>query len=366
MSEQFAFKFIAIDSYSEKFSYYLAFFRFCGFLPIYPKTTFYTCLKNLFRIIYVFFIIISLSAFVVYIQTVLKDAKSLSILTLKSLFMVNLITTLTSFIQSDVSKSVSMNLLNKLDEIDRVLQKKLSVKIDYDKELRRTRNTIGLAILIFLIVSVVVLSLAFTTLKAFTPIFLRKIAGILIFVRCMQFLFFIQILHFRLLLVNNTIKALLSKKLNDSKKFNKIALFIKEAESQREVSLYDKLMILKNIHDSLWKSCQLVNELFGWSLLIIVSAFFIDFTLYGYFLILFFLRGNATITYGEIFGNACPKLIALLLICNAIRNCEKSVSINYIFSVIMIQTTSNSFQTFRFLCPFFYFLLYLLSFRQNI
>lgn len=330
MSEQLAlnFKFITNNIFSKKYNYYLLFFRSCGFFTIYTKTVWNASLKNIFRIIYFLFGIMSLSSFIVYIKTVKMDGRSLSTMTLKSLFLVNLITTLTSFIQSDVCKSASRNLLNKLDDIDRLFQTKLSVKINFSKELRQTRNTIALALLIFLIVSIIVLAQAYATPKSYTTIVLRKIAGFLIFTRCMQFLFFVQILCFRISLVNEIIKDILSEKLYKPKRAFTITQYIKEAskESGHELFLYEKLLILKNIHDSLWQCCQFINNSFGWSLLIIVSAFFIDFTLYGYFLILYFLRGNATITYGEIFGNACPKLIALLIICNAIQNCEKSVS----------------------------------------
>lgn len=304
MSEQlpFTLKFTKLETFSKKYSYYLTFFRSCGFLTIYPKTFFNTCLKNILRIIYLLFGIISLFSFIVYIKSIKLDGRSLSIMTLKSLFLVNLITTLTSLIQSDVCKSVSRNLLNKLDGIDRVFQTKLLVKINFPMELRRTRNTIALALFIFLIVSIIVLAQAYSTPKSYTTIVLRKIAGFLIFIRCMQYLFFIQIIHFRLMLVNRTIKDLLVEKLNKPKLKSVyiVTQYVKEAHKgcQHEFSLYEKLTVLKHIHDSLWQCCQFVNESFGWSLLIIVSAFFIDFTLYGYFLILYFLRGDATITYG--------------------------------------------------------------------
>lgn len=339
MSQQYPFKlkFNKIDTFSKKYSHYLAFFRFCGFFTVYPNTTFNTCLKNTFRISYFLLVIMSLLSFILYIQTIKMDGRSLSTMTLKSLFLVNLITTLTSFIQSDVCKGASKNLLNKLDEIDRLFQTKLYVKIDFQKELKQTRKTIALALWMFLIVSIIVLAQAYATPKSYTTIVLRKIAGFLIFIRCMQFLFFIKILHFRLMLVNETIKDLLSEVINKPKPDYTIIQYISEAskKSYPKILVYEKLIILKRIHDSLWQCCQYVNNSFGWSLLIIVSAFFIDFTLYGYFLILFFLRGNATITYGEIFGNACPKLIALLLICYAIDSSEKSVSIFYMFRLTM-------------------------------
>lgn len=319
---------LVANSFTKSYRYFLTFFRTCGFLIIYPKNFLSKCVQNLLRIVYLIFAISSLISFIIYIKTIKReDTRSLSTMTLKGLFLVNLITTLTSFLQSEISKNIAKNLLNKFDQIDRILVQKIMLTIDYQKEIKHTRITVGLSIFCFLIVSIIVLGQAYKTPKSYTIIVLRKIAGFLIFVRCMQYLFFVQILKFRLAIVNDAIEELLVKRV-ESKDIFTVVQFSIEMNNKRhktENLMYKQLMLLKMVHDELWQCCQLINDFFGWSILIIVSAFFIDFTLYGYFLILYFLRGTAKITYGEIFGNACPKLFALLVICYVIQSCENEV-----------------------------------------
>jgi hypothetical protein len=53
------------------------------------------------------------------------------------------------------------------------------------------------------------------------------------------------------------------QKFNNSSKFNP------------KVSLYEQLMTLKQIYGKIFDVCNLINDVFGWSLLFIVRTFFI-------------------------------------------------------------------------------------------
>lgn len=57
-------------------------------------------------------------------------------------------------------------------------------------------------------------------------------------------------------------------------------------------SLYEQLMALKQIYGKIWDVTNLINDCFGWSLLVIVTEYFIEFTSNGYWLFLALIQSS--------------------------------------------------------------------------
>lgn len=113
---------------------------------------------------------------------------------------------------------------------------------------------------------------------------------------CIQNMLYVDLMNDKLCLIN--------KKLQDivNKNRDKLA-FIFHPEKiakndfkgiNKNSSLYEQLMALKQIYGKIWDITNLINDCFGWSLLVIVTEYFIEFTSNGYWLFLALIQSLDT------------------------------------------------------------------------
>lgn len=96
--------------------------------------------------------------------------------------------------------------------------------------------------------------------------------------RCVQAMFYIDLVREKLLLLNNRIERDVTRREPDKFHVQKDKIFIvaekyhfKREIKNPNVSLYDTLLVMKTIYGKIWDITNLLNDCFGYSLLCIVS-----------------------------------------------------------------------------------------------
>lgn len=208
------------------------------------------------------------SAFFLY--PVLEDSSSLSLLVGGLVFNGLLLTHVINILQAFTSRLDQTMIYQKFDEIDYMLQNQLLVNINYSKLRQRL-------ILKYFIIMAVVLAIHTTSIVAVTinGLFFRYYLHLIITIaiiriRCIQNMFYVDLIKEKLNLMNQKLEEIISKN-RDKMAFilcaDKLQKFDKK---DGKTSLYDQLMTLKQIYGKIWDVSNLINDCFGWSLLAIV------------------------------------------------------------------------------------------------
>ncbi|KAG5678830.1 hypothetical protein PVAND_008464 [Polypedilum vanderplanki] len=220
---------------------------------------------------------------------VLEDNNSLSLLVGGLVFVGVLLTHLMNVMQAFTSRNEQAKIYQKFDEIDLLLSNKLLVKVDY-KSLRRRliyKYTLIFITLAFIHVASIV---SVTINKLFFNYYVLLILPVAIIrFRCIQNMFYVDLIKSKLHLMNTKLSDIINRN-DDKMAFILFADKLQKRDKKRiengTLSFYDQIMTLKQIYGKIFDVCNLINDCFGWSLLFIVTQFFIEFTSNGYWLFL--------------------------------------------------------------------------------
>lgn len=216
-------------------------------------------------------VFIFISAF--FIFPVLENDNSLSLLVGGLVFVGILLTNLMNIAQAFFSVNQQTEIYKKFDQIDLMLADKLLVHVPYMKIRRRLFIKYTLLVLVLLaihvasIVSVTVYGVAFSYyVHLIIPVGAVRL-------RCIQNMFYVD-------LINEKLKSM-NQKLNDmiSCNHDKMAFILFSHKLQKfdvkekkiSSSLYEQIITLKQIYGKIFDVSNLINDVFGWSLLFVVS-----------------------------------------------------------------------------------------------
>jgi hypothetical protein len=213
---------------------------------------------------------------------VLKEGNSLSILVGGLVFCGILGTHLTNIFQAYVSRNQQAEIYQKFDEIDTLLSNQLLTTINYSTVKRKLLiKYLLIAAIIMPIHALSIVNVAVTGLSFNYYVHLIFPAFIIRF-RCVQCIFYIDLVKEKLLLLNKRIERDVPQRQRGTiQMMQKDKLFIVAEKFQfsREIkgtnaSLYDTLLVMKTIYGKIWDITNLCNDCFGYSLLFIVSSKF--------------------------------------------------------------------------------------------
>lgn len=215
---------------------------------------------------------IFVSAFFIY--PVLEDSESLSLLVSGLVIIGLLITHFLNIFQALTSRHEQMMIYQKFDEIDYLLQHQLLVNINYGR--LRKRLFIKYVIIMIIMLGIQATSIASVTINGlFFRYYIHLILPIFIIrVRCVQNMFYVDLIKEKLNLINQKLEDII-KKNRDKMAFILFADKLQKFEKRdMKTSLYDQLMTLKQVYGKVWDVSNLINDCFGWSLLAIVEFTF--------------------------------------------------------------------------------------------
>lgn len=270
--------------FSEQMSNFIGVFQIFSLFPC-STHPIMDILLVVYSIIHVL-IIFAIFASAFFINSVLEDNNALSLLVGGLVFVGLLITHFINIFQALLTRKKQNMIYQKFDEIDFLLQNQLLVNINY-KSLQQKLfikyfiiKTLLITIHISSIVSVIINQLFIQYyLHLILPVFIIRI-------RCIQNMFYVDLINEKLNLMNQKLEDI------NSKHRDKMAFILFADKMQKfdrkdtKNSLYEQLLVLKQIYGKLWDVSNLINDCFGWSLLVIVTQYFIEFTSNGYWLFL--------------------------------------------------------------------------------
>ncbi|CAO1377222.1 unnamed protein product [Diamesa hyperborea] len=272
--------------FSEELSGFVTIFQFFATFPSTGNPLGNVLLKiysllNLFGIVCIF-----VSAF--FINHVLEDNNSLSLLVGGLVFCGLLLCHGINVLQAYLSRNEQQMIYQKFDEIDYLLQNQLLVNIKY-QDLRRKfyGKFLIVALILFTIHCASIVSVIMN--KVLLRYYLHLIIPVTIIrIRCMQNMFYVDLINEKLMLMNQKLEDIVHKN-RDKMSFILFADKLQNFDNKRDIkkqSLYDTILVLKQVYGKIWDISNCINDSFGWSLLAIVTQYFIEFTSNGYWLFL--------------------------------------------------------------------------------
>lgn len=247
--------------FSDEMKFFVNTFQLFSLFPFSSNAVGNILLKfySVFNILLV--VAIFVSAF--FFFPVLEDSKDLSLLVGGLVFNGLLITHIINILQAFTSRHDQMMIYQKFDEIDYMLQNKLLVTINYSS--LRQRLLIKYFVIEFVLAMIHVTSIVSTVINnLFFMYYLHLIIPIFIIrVRCIQKIFYVDLIKEKLKLMNKKLEEIITKN-RDKMVFvlasEKLQKFDKK---YTKTSLYDQLMTLKQIYGKIWDVSNLINDCFG-------------------------------------------------------------------------------------------------------
>lgn len=282
-----------MSQFTNEFSKFIAFFRVWGYCP-FSKTS---PILNKLLVLYTFLnatVIISIFISAFFIQKVFSNPSSeLSAIVAGLVFITLIITYLLNIFQSLINRGDQISMWNNLNDIDVILEKKLFTKIPYKKLRWEYFLKIGSIILILIIVQVLFLYSLMSDsifcdyyLHHFYPAFALRIRGL-------QNMFYVDLIKEMLLILNVKLEELIQLGGGEISEWNNNMIMLVEQHknqskhrSLNKKQVYNEILLMKQIYGKIWDVCNLINDSFGWSLLLITTQNFIEFTSNGYWLFL--------------------------------------------------------------------------------
>lgn len=232
-------------------------------------------------------------------------------------------------LQAFVSRFDLKKILTEIGDIDEIFQIKLHRPIDYTAMKKKyffkfsVIMLISKGLLIFLLIFLVLGSRKSACLFWLHVSFSLVVVN----VRCVQNIFFVDLLRERLEFINQRLLDISQRNSKQSKLIMYVESYdprSKKPGPMREE--FNEVLALKQIYGMIWNASMLLNDCFGWSVLAIVTRSFIGFTSHGYWLFL----GFEKLIEAEYIVDSATNfvLIALLLsiLCLSSYNCTGCVS----------------------------------------
>lgn len=257
--------------FSEEMSIFVRFFQLFSLFPISANALLNVVLQFYSVVTLLLIVGIFISSF--FILPILTESESLSFLVGGLVFIGLLFTHLINIIQGFTSRHEQLLIYQKFDEIDLLLQNQLLVGVSYAK--LRKRLLFKYFIILTLVCGVHVTSLVAVTVTSgsdFRYYFYLIFPILIIRIRCIQNMFYVDLIKEKLMLVNFKLDDIVRKN-KDKMAFILFADKLQKFNQKKSMksSLYEQLMTLKQIYGKVWDISNLINDCFGWSLLTIVE-----------------------------------------------------------------------------------------------
>lgn len=251
--------------FSEEMSLFTKIFQLAGFFP----SSFLLKLYSLLSFGVTIFIFIA--AFTIF--PILTNDNSLSLLVGGLVFVGILVTNLINILQAVYSINQQKAIYRKFDEIDLILANQLLVKIDYKSIRRRLLikySTLVLVLVIIHVVSIVSVSIYRNAFNYYV-LLIFPIAAIRL--RCIQNVFYSDLISEKLKSMNQKLTDMILQN-EDKMAFILFSHKLQRFDTKKRPcsSLYEQLVTLKQIYGKIFDISNLINDVFGWSLLFVVST----------------------------------------------------------------------------------------------
>lgn len=266
-------------SFFNEIAYFVLFFRVAGISyfarnPIHSVVLTIYCVLNISAIILIF-----ISA--LFINQVVQE-NSLSSLVGGLVFIALCIAHLIIIIQSFATRNKQLGVCDKFSEIDSMFENKLNMTVNYSDMKRKSFLKLLISIIIVTVLPVAVILNNYFTGDPIGYYAHCLYSTIVIRLRCLQNMLYVDMVSERLKLVNEKLEEIIKSNREDTT----MVMFIDKYYDYGRKPGFNQILSLKIIYGKIWDIMNLINDCYGWSLLAISTQYFIDFTSNGYWLFL--------------------------------------------------------------------------------
>lgn len=266
-------------------SNYILVFIFFGLWSTWRNSQYTKCSKWLFQIYSITIIIGILCAYSRIILTNQIFGTSSLQLTISTIsFGTIILTHLAIAIETPFKRNIQAQLIEKFTHVDETFNFGLNIIIPYREEMHKMFLHISFHILIVSFITAMIWVYSYYLGEVHDHMYFCMFSSCIMRMRLIQVLFFVCLVRSRLIFIVKELKDI--KEACDVNKY--------ETENVVDLNVFDKqtpyerLIHLKEIYGNLGEICQLINGIFGWSLLALVTQSFIDLITNGYWLFLLF------------------------------------------------------------------------------
>lgn len=187
------------------------------------------------------------------------------------------VTCISIVIESWLKRSLQISFLNKINEIDTILNKKLQISLNYEMQRRKSIRRLITIIGLYLCLQMIVFTVSFDPEMSLFLVFcaLYAVPLFVCTIRYEQFISYVDLITYRFHLINKCIKTLILKKTFDDVKtlekfpqfvYNR-SFFIGQDKKLEAHLIMNKIKHLRDTYRLLIKVNQMLCRFFNWSML---------------------------------------------------------------------------------------------------
>lgn len=203
------------------------------------------------------------SIFIIYCFSDLKvfeGWKAMRSLSRHVVFFGHLLNLVVCIVNADLTTNHESKIFELFEKIDTELQFGLLVAIDYMEQKKPLYKKFGASFILLLFILIATIAIDYYERKPLIVYIAIRLAAGLVFVRCFQLVFYIDLTKKRMDMIETRLNQFL----------------MTENTKQSFKLLYKKIVAMKNIYRRIWQLTHHINKCFGLSLLVITTFFFID------------------------------------------------------------------------------------------
>lgn len=245
----------------QEFKKFLLFFKIFSFFLLSKDKKCSVMITNLIRISKIFF---CLSIFVVYFfadPKTIERWKNMQSLSHHAIFFGQFITLVFCLVNEERNENNQYKIFDIFETIDIDLQYKLLLVIDYADQRKQLFKKLGVSTILLLFVCITTIIIECHERKHLISCIAIKLAENIVYVRCLQLVFYIDLTKMRIDMIASRLNQFLKKEITEPP-FKKV---------------YKKLLAMKNVYRQIWEITRHINNCFGLSLLAITSCFCLHF-----------------------------------------------------------------------------------------
>lgn len=307
--------------------YFIVIFSMFGLWPISSSKLKYNVFLILFSLIHICFIFCMFWSAFYFNER--RENHTLSMLVQFSFLISILIAHFAVILEALINRTAQMSLIEKISRIDWLLQNKFQLIVSYRKE--KNVILIRLTTMIFILgFTRTILTFRLNNEHQMNNFWYQCTFSIWILrLRFIQVIFFVYMLRNRLRLLRGKLKEFLItsnlyvKNKNRWRFYHDTSRVFVLDMSTAKRSLYERLLNVKQIYGALHEICEIMNIIFGWSMLTIIAQSFFDFSASSYWIYLALDKSDFTLAadYLIILSPIVFLLIVLVYLCSSCSRC---------------------------------------------
>lgn len=276
-------------------------------------------------------ICLMLIIFALYIATFIfnkfKSNMSLSTILGHSAFFSMILVQSVISIETFIKTKFQVRFVEKFNSVDHLFNTKLGISVAYLEEKRDILTKILILVLVLLLIKINIYVYVTYMSVALEYFYCTMYSSWLMRMRCIQVLYFVHMVRYRLILIDRELTNI--RRAFNCQKVN--------AKSQRAAVsnqffgtkfICDRVVFLKQIYAHLNEITGLINTIFGWSLLAIITQNFLDFTLNCYWIFVMINNTDDINVLVICIILLIPNLMTLSMLafyCSSCRNCVSNI-----------------------------------------